>query len=365
MIPPAVVPASAPGLGGIGVLLVVGEGAADLVDRVLRPPGVRKRALRHGWIHDASGPVEEAVCRWTPATASPFGCETVELDGHGSPVSLARCRDALVAAGGRATESADLAALLDPAQGWDDLRRDALRALLVARTRLATSMLLDQARGALSSALAGLRAKPDPEALRKLRAAAPTGIALVTPPRIALVGPPNAGKSSLFNRLVGFERALVHPAPGTTRDPVEEEISLAGVPFLLADTAGVRMTVHPIEKLGMEESLRAAVEVDLVVLMRDLAAPGPDLRWLSQARAARPDRPVLEAWNKSDLGIPPPDGRDVDGGPAPIVCSALTGAGVEALVRAILAALQIDPAAVRPGGAMIFRREQLAILGPR
>lgn len=348
MTAPLLVAASAPGLGGIGVLLVVGDGAADLVDRVLRPAGVRSRPLRHGWLHDDRGPVEEVLCRWLPPAASPFGCEAVEIDAHGGPVSLERCGGALAAAGAMRASADELLARLPAERGWDDLRRDALRCLLGARTRLAAAMLLDQARGALSAALAALRARPDPAAARALRAGAATGIALVSPRRVALVGPPNAGKSTLFNRLAGSERALVHETPGTTRDPVAHEIALSGIPLLLTDTAGVRDAEHTVERLGIEEARRTAAEADLLVHVRDSSRP--------EATAdlpTRPGTPGVEVWNKSDL-VPRTSSR--------LSCSALTGAGIDRVAEAILAALQVDPARVAPGEPMIFRAGQLALV---
>ncbi len=382
---PKVFVASASGTGGVGVLLVIGAGSAEVVARALagappdRPdPGKAVGADRttgaqapdeiahrlrsgdpiFGWIHGPAGALDEAMCRWTPADASRFGTEEVEVDVHGGAISLARGLEALAVHGARAAGADSLPGLLPESRGWDRARRLALRALLEARTRLAAAMLLDQAEGALSRALSG---EPDEGGLRELLAGAPTGIALVEPRRVALVGPPNAGKSTLFNRLVGRERTLVHASPGTTRDAVEEEIALQGVPVRLSDTAGVRDTDHPIERMGIEEARRAARTADAVLLVWD-AGLGADLApFEAEVRAAAGAyRPLVRVINKIDRWSAAEAAEreralaDLGGA----ACCALDGRGIDAVESAILRALNLEPGRVRPGRPMIFRIDQ-------
>ncbi len=153
--------------------------------------------------------------------------------------------------------------------------------------------------------------------------------------RAALVGRPNVGKSSLLNALVGYERSIVDPFPGTTRDTVEESLWIDGLELRVVDTAGVREGAGSVERLGVERSARAASECDLAVLVLDRSDEigADDLEVASLVR----DRPVVVAWNKADLGC-----RGGEGGVRP-----RPRAPVE--VEALLA--EVETVAIRPGGA--------------
>jgi len=147
--------------------------------------------------------------------------------------------------------------------------------------------------------------------------------------RTVIIGEPNAGKSSLLNRLVGRERAIVSPEPGTTRDFIEECI-LVGAHFLrLIDTAGLNPNPQPLERLGMEKTLERGEEADLFLLVLDPAHPAPPLPPALLARL-RPENTIV-VLNKADLGLPEPT-LDAALAPLPrLSLSALNGAGVEAL----------------------------------
>jgi len=156
---------------------------------------------------------------------------------------------------------------------------------------------------------------------------------------VAFVGPPNAGKSSLFNRLLGVERAIVTPIPGTTRDTISEPVGLDGVPVTLIDTAGIRTTTEQIESIGVDRTRRAAADADLLVVVIDGARP-----------ATEEDKAVLEhasgkihviAVNKSDLptfstaagiGELSPNSRHT----STVAVSAITEHGINELRTAIL-----------------------------
>jgi tRNA modification GTPase len=201
----------------------------------------------------------------------------------------------------------------------------ALRAGLVELRALTEAMLdfpeeevgtlhRDQAAGRLAS----LR-----EALALLREKSRQGRLLREGLHVVLVGPPNVGKSSLLNRLVGEERAIVTPVPGTTRDALREPVDLEGVPLVVVDTAGLRETDDPVERLGVERSRREMKSADLVLSLADASAGGVPL-------AAPEARAMLEVYNKVDLipGFNAPAGA--------LAVSAKTGAGIEELRRAML-----------------------------
>ena len=169
--------------------------------------------------------------------------------------------------------------------------------------------------------------------------------------RAALIGRPNVGKSSLLNALLGYERAIVAQAPGTTRDTVEESIRVDGVEVRLSDTAGARRAADPVERLGVDRSRAAAESCDLAVLVLDRSEPVGDGDLEAVAMVA--ERPTIVAWNKADLVEGAERGREdprrvlregVDG---------VGGGGGDGGGIRILA--EVDTVAIRPGGAESLR----------
>jgi tRNA modification GTPase len=167
-----------------------------------------------------------------------------------------------------------------------------------------------------------------------LLATARHGRVLRTGVRTVLSGAPNAGKSSLLNQLLGFERAIVSPVPGTTRDTLEEVVMLRGWSLRLVDTAGLREGGDALEQLGMARTLLQLEEADLVLQVFDAQNPPP-------LPPPLPDPKVLRVLNKVDLGVHP-DWGSTDA----VRVSCLTGEGMESLETAIAATLQggIGPA---------------------
>jgi tRNA modification GTPase len=156
---------------------------------------------------------------------------------------------------------------------------------------------------------------------------------------VALVGAPNAGKSSIFNILLRFERAIVTPVPGTTRDLVSERVELGGLPLRLVDTAGLRDTEDVVERIGVERTRTAIADADLVVVVVDAAEAedGPTRELLDATEGL--DR--LAVWNKVDLAAPPAwlDELAAERGVSRVRASAATGEGIESLRTAILEAV--------------------------
>ena len=271
--------------------------------------------------------------------------ERYELSCHGGPALVTRVVVELSAAGAAPLEAPT------PAPGEDPLRAAALAALPRARTALGAQVLLRQAAGALrsglESALLALEREPAAgvAALAELRAQARLGRALLEPARVVLLGLPSAGKSSLLNALLGRERALVSPEPGTTRDLLEAPLELEGLPLLLVDAAGQRPSPDELEAEAVQRAAAAAARADLRLVVIDAAAPDEAAREL----AARALPPRLLLLNKADLLSPAAAlqacvwaGASAPEAP-PLLVSARTGQGLDALGRAVRAVL-VGPA---------------------
>ncbi len=330
--------ATPPGVGGVGVVRLSGPRALELAARFWRgrdprqSPGGR---FWHGWLVDERGEkIDEALLLVFRAPRSYTGEDVAELQTHGSPAVLRKLLGQLLAAGARAaapgefTLRAYLNGRLDLAQAESVLalveaegetaRRQAMRGLtreLSRRIGAINQSLLDllahiqalldypeegvephRARKTISGALA---------AIDQLLATAPAGRVVRSGARLALVGAPNAGKSSLLNALLGYERALVHHQPGTTRDYLEAPLEIEGVPLVAVDTAGVRQTSDPVEAAGVEKALATAAAADLILYLADVSAPlptPPDLPWERTIKVA--SKADLEPAWESDEYLP-------------------------------------------------------------
>jgi tRNA modification GTPase len=368
--------ATAPGRGGIGVVRVSGARAPELAAAIVGPlPAPRVAAVAS--FRGAGGErVDQGLVLHFPAPHSYTGEHVVELHGHGGPavlrLLLARCVElgARLAAPGEYTQRAFLNGKLDLAQaeGVADLI-DAASATAARAAARSLSGEFSRAVRRLVDALVELRALieatldfPD-EDVGFLRAAdaqgrlaelqrqlaaltrrAQRGARLREGLTMVLVGRPNVGKSSLLNQLAGDEVAIVTPIPGTTRDVVRSHIELAGVPLMVVDTAGLRPTDDPIEKIGIERAWGAVALADLAVVMvdaqdPDVAAGDADAAILAGLPAALPR---IVVHNKIDLAGLPARREEVGapaGRPSPQVwLSARTGDGIDLLREQMLLA---------------------------
>lgn len=349
--------ATAPGAGGVGMLRLSGPQAAAIAQAI----GVRTLAPRHAHyarFRDAAGEViDDGIALWFPAPNSFTGEEVVELQGHGSPVVLqqlvARCiaLGARQARPGEFSERAFLNGKLDLAQAEaiadliaaSDTRaaRAARRSLdgvfsqrvdevseHLVRLRIHVEAAIDfadepldtlggdQVRQGLGEVLRALvRLRDDAERGRKLR----DGLHAV------LVGPPNAGKSSLLNALAGSERAIVTDIAGTTRDTLRETIRIDGLELTLVDTAGLREGGDAIEREGMRRAHVEMQRTDLAIIVLDARDPQAGRAAVADAIAGVPQQ--LWIHNKCDLLGDVP----ADLGPDVVQVSAATGFGLDQL----------------------------------
>lgn len=356
------------GRGGVALLALEGPGAtAWLASAFQRRAGAARALPAVGRVAVGRlGPpggeaVDEVLLARADEHAYRLGC-------HGGPAVVAALEALLVRAGAFAGE----APALGPAGEEDRVRLEADTALPSARSELACEVLLRQRAGALADAVRALalagRAEPEAASARveALLRTAPLGRALcaapAAAPRVALCGRPNAGKSSLFNALLGRTRALVVDLPGTTRDAVEEPAELAGLPVALIDTAGERDAVDALEAAGIARAHETWAAADLRLAVLDGALAGPDQEHALAAAAALP-RPACLAINKDDLLDELARARwraaAAERGLEACFVSARTGEGLDALARACAATLVgADPAALAAGPVVFTARQQ-------
>jgi len=376
------------GRGGIGIVRVSGPAARSIVEGVLRFPDAPAwkpwTATLASLVDADARAVDQVVTTYFAAPRSYTGEDVIEIACHGSPVVLRYALDRLCQAGARLAEPGEftLRAYLN---GRIDLpQAEAIRDLIEATTLYQARIAAQQAEGSVSR-----RLKPMKERLLELIALLEAGIDFaeddisVAPAEeilrrlgpiesaiadltasfaygklvhegftLAIVGRPNVGKSSLFNRLLEQDRAIVTAIPGTTRDVVSETASLGGIPVKLLDTAGIRLGQDVVESLGIERSYQAMVDADLTLVVVDASqhlAPEDE----TLIHRAREDGKTLVAANKSDL-MPQIEV------PGALPVSALTGAGIEQLRHAIMETIAPVGRLEQEGGFITsLRHEQL------
>ena len=373
------------GVGGIGIVRLSGPEAFAIGLRIFRPahPLAENSAppshhLLYGHVVDPANDttVDEALAAFMRAPHTYTREDVVEISAHGGPLVLRRILDVALAAGGRAAQPGEmtLRAFLN---GRVDLAQaEAVMALINAETDAGHRLALRQLEGELSAEVGKARSHamealvrieasidfpeeevppPDPMELAaliaeaekiagRLLAGADRGRVLREGLRVAIVGRPNVGKSSLLNTLLRTERAIVTPVAGTTRDTVEEKALIGGLAVQLVDTAGLTPTEDPVERIGVERSRAAARSADLLLLALDSSEPlmpldesvATELRALTQEDAMPPTILVL---NKADLPCQVTDEAAQALWPgAPLVAtSTLNGAGLAALEGQIAA----------------------------
>ena len=326
-----------PGRGAVASLRLEGAGGLEIVAGLFVARNRRPLAeipLRQIAVGRLGG--EEVVL-------SRIADDVIELHCHGGSAAVARLEELLIGGGCRKISWQEWAAR----QESDQFAADALLAQAEARTERTAAILLDQYHGALrkafdaieatlqagDAAAAGLQAEA-------LLAHAATGLHLVRPWQVVVAGRPNVGKSSLINAIAGYQRAIVHDLPGTTRDIVGIQTALDGWPVEIFDTAGLRAAGDPIEQAGIELAQAKIAAADLVVLVFDSSAP-----WTAADQNLFESHPLaLLVRNKTDL--PPVPGPH----PAGMNVSAATSAGVDELCRAIAHRLVPQPP---PSGAAV------------
>lgn len=354
--------ATAPGRGAIALVRISGPRARDVARRVIQewdqihPRTVRlasivhptdRRVIDHGLVTLFAGP------------ASYTGEDVVEVSVHGGAIAPVLVLDALIAAGARQALPGEFTRRAVVNGRMDLLQAEAVADLVDARSQLGHRVALAQLEGGLSQRATELRGSildleamiaydidfPEEDqgsvdrdrvdallektlgALDALLGTADAGEMIREGALVVIGGAPNAGKSSLFNALVGRQRAIVTDIPGTTRDAIEATIEIQGWPVRLVDTAGLRESEDVVERIGIEITERYLADAGVIVLCGETAA---ELSQLTERIAALVTAPILPVRTKWDLGS-----QRGEPASAAISVSSVTGEGLDALSRAV------------------------------
>ncbi len=351
--------ASGGGRTAVAVLRISGEKSGALLDALCgRRPPPRRASLRR--VRDASGEtLDQALALWLPGPGTYTGEDSAELHLHGGPAVIEAVAEALIAAGARPAEAGEFTRRAFFNGRMDLTAAEAVADLVEAESAEQRRQALRQMEGALgalyedwSQRLMRVLAQqealidfPDEDLPADVARLLATEMATLAAEiaahlndnrrgertreglRIAIIGPPNVGKSSLINRLLARDVAIVSDLPGTTRDALEARLVLGGMVMTVIDTAGLRETEDRIEAEGVRRARARAAEADIVLAMHDASQPEAVLDAAAMPRAGE----VIVVANKLDLA----SGRDI--GDA-IGVSALTGQGLERLSDALIAA---------------------------
>ena len=328
--------ATAMGEGGIGIVRISGENALEILNKVfcsVKKCPVENRKLSYGFVEDnfTGEKIDEVMAVYMKAPHSYTAEDVVEIQCHGSIVSLRKILALVLKNGARLAEPGEFTKRAFLNGRLDLSQAEAVIDLIKAKSDKTFDVALSQLEGSFSKKIKEIRADlvdilvnitvnidyPDEDIevityenlisglaavktkVDSMLATADTGRILREGLNIAIIGKPNVGKSSLMNALLRETRAIVTEIPGTTRDTIEEALTIRNIPVKLTDTAGIRHTDDVIEKIGIEKSKESFNKADLIIFMVDNARPLDDedreiIEYIG-------DRKVIVIINKTDL----------------------------------------------------------------
>ena len=328
-----------PGEGGIGIIRISGNKSLGIVNKIFKSPGntpveISPRKVHYGYIVDpeTGDRIDEVIVTFMQAPRSYTTQDVIEINCHGGPVVLKKVLDLAITGGARIAEPGEftkrafLGGRIDLAQAEAVMdmiraRTDESRRVAFSQLKGELSLLINQLREDLIDFLIQLEARIDfceddiapldpgfklgqvdkiQEEITRILKNFEKGKIYREGIKASIVGPPNVGKSTLMNTLLGEERAIVTHIPGTTRDRIEETINLRGVPLILIDTAGLRKSDDLVESIGMEKTRESIRDADLILFMLDASVDNEEN--LSEILNFPDPQKSLLIMNKIDLG---------------------------------------------------------------
>jgi tRNA modification GTPase len=315
---------TAPGMGAIALIRVSGDHAIEVVQPFFSKDLSRSKARMaiHGWIEKDADKVDEVVVTIFRAPASFTGEDTVEIACHGSIYIRQRIIELLLSSGARMAQPGEFTMRAFLRGKMDLSQAEAIGDLIASESAAAHKQALHQMRGGFSKEINVLRdqlihfaslveleldfAEEDVEfanreqlvrliteiltVVSRLRESFRLGNAMKNGVPVAIIGAPNAGKSTLLNALLNEERAIVSDIAGTTRDTIEDHITIEGIRFNFIDTAGIRDTIDEIEKIGIERALSKARTAEVILLLFDATTTNCGRNFSIKAQSRGGDR---------------------------------------------------------------------------
>ena len=297
---------------GIGIIRISGENAMDVISRIYRSKGGKKKikevpthTIHYGYIYDGEELIDEVLVMIMHAPRTFTGEDTVEIDCHGGVYAMQRVLDTVLKNGAEIAEPGEFTKRAFLNGRMDLSQAEAVMDVIQAKNEYALRSSMDQLRGSVQKAIRDIREKliyhiayiesalDDPEHInldgypqellgvvdneqkevKRLLKTSSDGKMIQEGIQTVILGKPNAGKSSLLNLLIGENRAIVTDIAGTTRDILEEYITLHGISLKIIDTAGIRETKDIVEKIGVDRAREMAQKADLILYVVDSSVP--------------------------------------------------------------------------------------------
>lgn len=355
--------ATAPGRGGVGIVRISGPKAPEYAAIVLGELPLPRRATFARFLDAHQEPIDAGLALFFPAPHSYTGEHVLELHGHGGPLVLEALVARLVELGARRAQPGEFTQRAFLNDKLDLAQAEAIADLIDAGSKEAVRAAMRSLQGEFSNMVRGLTEAiidlrtyveaaidfPEEEIdfladrdlterFHTVRAhfegveqSARQGRLLCEGMTVVIAGRPNAGKSSLLNRLAGYDAAIVTPIPGTTRDIVRERIDIDGMPLHVLDTAGLRHAAHDeVEAEGIRRAQAEMQRANRVLFVIDVVADPAGNAFLEERSRLPSDVPVTLVFNKCDQAVGLPV-ADTTSGPPRVMLSALTGEGLTAL----------------------------------
>ena len=333
--------ATAPGVGGVSIIRISGDQALTISNNLFHPTGgaiaKRPRTLAHGWLQRDGQDLDEVLCVYMPGPHSFTAEDVVEVHCHGGAAVSHYCLELAMAGGARLSRPGEFTQRAFVNGRIDLTQAEAIDDITKAKTALGLEISVNQLKGKLLNKIQELKEKvswilalvnasidfPEEDTLfahhseieerlewtktelTQLIKNSAGSMTVKEGFKLALAGVPNVGKSSLLNGFLKEERAIVTETAGTTRDIIEEAIEVKGLPLVLLDTAGIRATTNEIEQMGIERSIKAMAQADMILWVIDATQPAIDLN--EETLGAAKDKPIFVIYNKMDLSTGKPD----------------------------------------------------------
>lgn len=337
------------GEGGIGIFHLCGEGVRTMLSDIFHPASGSVSwdgdGLYYGWLQDDEERVDEVVVRVVPDGHSLTGRRTVEINTHSGPAILQKVRSLLEEHGGTERNSDTYLLESEEIGALDALQREAYEDLLSVETRRGAVALAYQLQGELSEYLVDLREclssgsfdeRRVTDVISDVISRGKSGRALTDPPELCILGPPNAGKSTLMNTLSQENRSIVHEEAGTTRDVVQETVYASGYPLRVRDTAGMHTSGDQVEREGIRKGKEMAETADLILWL------GESMEDAVATPEVIADKSTLRVKNKEDLNASPDYGLTEYQGHRVFRISAEQEEGISSLRQEILRSLDLE-----------------------